>query len=402
MAPRCLLAWTTATDHPDVTRLSSLSFATVDDRKLGYIPALDGLRALAIVAVMLYHLKSKPLVPGGFLGVDLFFVLSGFLITTLLLQEWGSTGRISLTGFYLRRALRLLPALVLYLGVYSAVSISLDDRYFAGDHPAGQVLANAGLALAYCYNWFGSLSNLELIGFRHLWSLSVEEQFYVIWPSMLFLMLLLKWRPSTLFLVTLSMVVVAAVLPFVSGFSIRRLYFGTDFRLLPLLSGALLAQMYVSGFLSRDLGRNFVCRSSAYIAFAALLLMFAFAENWTLDIIQYGLAFVAVISCVLIGACLFSADSFLVRALSCRALSYVGRRSYALYLWHDAFRFWLRDMEPLPQIVVAFAFSFLAAELSYRLVEAPALALKSRIKRRSKDSAPASMTEATASTRAAA
>src|SRR4051812_31140019 len=157
--------------------------------ELGYRPALDGLRAVAITLVVSLHAFRWP--NGGYLGVDLFFVLSGFLITTLLLEEHHATGRISLSRFYLRRARRLLPALFVMLAAYSAWSLTTQ-----GVDPTRYVLEG----VLYCTNYFlayrGQLSPIE-----HLWSLAEEEQFYLLWPLLLIGLLLWRRRVMGIFLI---------------------------------------------------------------------------------------------------------------------------------------------------------------------------------------------------------
>ncbi|HNP71311.1 MAG TPA: acyltransferase, partial [Kouleothrix sp.] len=155
--------------------------------RLPYLPALDGLRALAIGAVLLYHADLDS-VPGGFLGVEVFFVISGYLITSLLLSEWQRAGRIDVAAFWLRRARRLLPALYVLLASVLAFTVLFLPEEVAG-------LRNDALAAAgYATNWYlivQQKSYFETVGrpplLQHLWSLAVEEQFYLLWPPLLLL-----------------------------------------------------------------------------------------------------------------------------------------------------------------------------------------------------------------------
>ncbi len=156
-----------------------------DDKRLSYLPGLDGLRALAVTAVLLFH-AGLSWIPGGFLGVEVFFVISGYLITCVLLAEWEQTGRINPKQFWWRRARRLLPALftLLLLTFAAAVLFSPGDvTELRGDIPA---------ALGYVTNWYlilGHTPYFEAVGrpplLQHLWSLAIEEQFYLLWPLFL-------------------------------------------------------------------------------------------------------------------------------------------------------------------------------------------------------------------------
>jgi peptidoglycan/LPS O-acetylase OafA/YrhL len=215
--------------------------------RLPYLPGLDGLRALAVIAVLLYH-AELPWIPGGFLGVEIFFVISGYLITTLLLAEWRQRGRIDVKAFWLRRARRLLPALYLLLVVTLAYAVVFLPGEVAG------LRADAIAAFGYVTNWYlvlGHESYFEAIGrpslLKHLWSLAVEEQFYLLWPPLLALGLSVgaaRWRERRVLLVTLALAVASALLmallyrPEVDP---SRIYFGSDTRAAGLLIGAALA-----------------------------------------------------------------------------------------------------------------------------------------------------------------
>src|SRR5215210_7710407 len=155
------------------------------DVRLSYLPGLDGLRAFAVIAVLLYH-ADLTWIRGGFLGVEVFFVISGYLITTLLLEEWRRQGRINVIGFWMRRARRLLPALYLLLVVTLAFAVV----FLPGE--VARLREDALAAFGYVTNWYlivGEESYFEAVGrpslLQHLWSLAVEEQFYVLWPLLL-------------------------------------------------------------------------------------------------------------------------------------------------------------------------------------------------------------------------
>jgi peptidoglycan/LPS O-acetylase OafA/YrhL len=217
---------------------------------LPYLPGLDGLRALAVIVVLLYH-ADLPWLPGGFLGVEVFFVISSYLITALLVAEWRQHGRIDLKAFWFRRARRLLLALYLLLAVTLAYAVVFLPEEVTG------LRSDVIAALGYVTNWylvFGHESYFEAIGrpslLKHLWSLAVEEQFYLLWPPVLAVGLSMgarRWRERRVLLVALSGAAASAVL---MGALYRpeadpsRLYFGTDTRATGLLMGAALALVW--------------------------------------------------------------------------------------------------------------------------------------------------------------
>lgn len=374
-----------------MTKALNASFSLDRNPKLGYLPALDGLRALAIIAVMLFHFCSKPLVPGGgIVGVDLFFVLSGFLITTLLLQEWARSGDISLKRFYQRRVLRLAPALILFIAVYVSITMAFRSHEFTGQPSLTLVLVNIAAIATYTLNWVWASGGGTILGVSHLWSLSIEEQFYMIWPAALLVLLRLKLPALSVMSVTVVVICVSALLPLLIDAPRNRFYFGTDFRLQTLLFGALLAQLYVSGVLQATLTKLLVYRVALAGALLFLVATTLLATNRVAFLFDGGHTAVAISSGILIVGCMFQQRTLLTGILSHPMLVYIGQRSYALYIWHLAIGSWLRAVDPMPQVAIAFLLSFLAAELSYRLVEAPALRLKSRLgKPRTEVSQPA-------------
>jgi peptidoglycan/LPS O-acetylase OafA/YrhL len=328
---------------------------------------------------MSFHFETHTWLPGGSLGVDVFFVLSGFLITTLLLQEWASSNSISLGGFYARRALRLLPALVAFLAIYMLISIGLRDLHFTGHQSQSKVLVSSLAALTYIFNWsYGALGSPR--GFSHLWSLSIEEQFYLLWPGLLLILLRCRTKPMVLILISATLAALSAGLPLLAD-HYSRLYRGTDFRLQEFLAGSIIAQLYVTGIIKRDIVQSpaFMLLISAAIGFFVYWLLaltnraeFLFNGWYTLT---------SVASSVLVAACIFVDKGLPKTLLANRVLVYIGRRSYALYLWHFPLSYWLRDLDLIPQVLLATALSFAFAEVSYRLVELPALRLKDRLRK---------------------
>lgn len=344
--------------------------------RLTWLPALDGLRGLAVIGVMLFHLKSKPWFPGGSLGVDVFFVLSGFLITTLLLQEWAATGTIRLRQFYMRRALRLLPAMFAFLTLYAFITLVVGGAFTGPQNPAAVAVLVVSSAL-YCVNWVAALGGQLPNSTSHLWSLAVEEQYYLVWPGLLLVMLRLGFRPGTIAILTLAIALLSAAMPYwYESASYRRLYYGTDFRLQALLLGSLGGQLYATGLIRPST----VSRKWFRVA---LLLALAFLGYWLFSLhhrsefLFTGLYFpISVSGTIVVVACTYLRSGLAHKVLASKVLVYVGQRSYALYLWNLPIAYWLRSLEPVEHVIVAGALSFVAAEVSYRIVERPALRLK--------------------------
>jgi peptidoglycan/LPS O-acetylase OafA/YrhL len=217
------------------------------------MPGLDGLRALAVIAVLLYHAELT-WIPGGFIGVEVFFVISGYLITALLLAEWRQRGRIDLKAFWLRRARRLLPALYLTVVVTLAFAVVFLPGEVAG------LRSDAIAAFGYVTNWYmvlGHESYFEAVGrpslLKHLWSLAVEEQFYVLWPLLFAAGISLgavRWRQRRILVATVVGAAASTVLMatlYVPEADPSRIYYGTDTRASGLLIGAALAFVWFPG-----------------------------------------------------------------------------------------------------------------------------------------------------------
>jgi peptidoglycan/LPS O-acetylase OafA/YrhL len=308
--------------------------------------------------VMLFHIPAtQDWFPGGALGVDLFFVLSGFLITTLLLEERSRTGRISLPAFFQRRARRLFPALAAFLIVF--VAITLLTAQPGVDRLPGTLIFSS----LYVHNWILALGGHPTVGTVHIWSLSVEEQFYILWP--LTVIVAMKAQSRALLVLSVLLLVVSASLPFWSGRSGAGLYYGTDFRGQALIVGAILAQLRISGLVNSSIVGRVWFRAVLLISLAILSTM-VFGLVSRPDFIYTGLYTVAaVISAVLICVALYRPPRLLTNSV----MRYIGTRSYALYLWHFPIAFWLRDLDATPQLILSIVLSFAAAEASWRLVE---------------------------------
>jgi len=339
-----------------------------------HIRALDGLRALAVVGVIAFHAFPQ-WVPGGFVGVDVFFVLSGYLITAGLLDR--HLTRAELGGFWLRRARRLLPALVLLvLGVGTLVRIVGSD---AAVGFGGQTLAG----LFFFTNW-------RLIGqgnsyfaesappvFQHLWSLAVEEQFYLLWPLVVLLLVRLVWR--THLRLRVVGILCCLSLGLMVGFALAgmsgRAYYGSDSHCFGLLAGAMIA-IDVDGLFLRPLGRLRSAFTSV-AAVAGLVLAFFFVDGDDTLTYVIWLPGVVALTVVLTYAVLHD-GGFARRTLGWRPLAAIGERSYGLYLWHWPLLIVFRDAAPHlsrhhPVVVAALAIAAtgVTATLSYALVERP-------------------------------
>ncbi|KPV58179.1 acyltransferase [Paenibacillus sp. A3] len=306
--------------------------------KSRYMPGIDGLRALAVLAVIAYHLHPG-WAPGGLLGVGIFFVLSGYLITDLLIAEWRREGRLNLASFWLRRFRRLLPAMLVLLSAVAAWIWLVDRSRLAALQ--GDFLA----ALAYVSNWwlvYREVSYFESFGppspLGHFWSLAVEEQFYLLWPLLLALGLRLQLRRGWLtgaMLLGAAASAAAMALLYEPGTDPSRIYYGTDTRAFGLLIGAALAVVWPSGKLSA--GTSVRVRRIVDLAgtagLLAILLMIVRSSQYGAFLYQGGFVLLSLAAAVTVAALAYPSGQ-LRRLLGCRPLRWLGVRSYGIYLWH--------------------------------------------------------------------
>lgn len=345
-------------------------------------PALDGLRGIAVLAVIAYHLWPQAL-PGGFLGVDLFFVLSGYLITGGLLRRMDAGLSVGLRGFWIRRARRLIPAMLLMLVGATALAILA-----GGELPAGLRAQWLG-ALGYASNWLqiaagdSYFASAEKPYFQHLWSLAIEEQFYLLWPvALVLLVVVLHTRARLLAAVAVLGVASAASMAwtFVPGQDATPLYFGTWTHGFGLLIGSAAAIHASSRPSPRAAGPLPRAGRTGQWAVGSLLVamlaaMFLLPDTSTVAYLG-GMA----LFCVAGAGVVLSLDSVhtLVRAvLNQQLLRWMGNRSYGLYLWHWPLVVLAEALFP-PQAATAatlcvLAATFLAAAASWHLVEQPIL-----------------------------
>ena len=356
--------------------------------RLPYMPGVDGLRAVAVIAVLLYH-ANFGWIPGGFLGVEVFLVISGYLITSLLLLEWLRTGSVDLKDFWIRRARRLLPALfvLLTLTATAAMIFARDALYRMGE----DVLA----ALSYSTNWvmiFRQESYFEAFGrpplLRHLWSLAIEEQFYLVWPLVFTVGMFLLAKHSRGLRTTvarfLGIVVVGIVAStalmwflFVPFEDPSRVYFGTDTRAAGLLVGVALAFVWqpwrFNGLLQRR--GTIALNIAGFAALAFLLLDLLRMAEFDSFLYRGGFLVTSLLTAVVLAVTVHPQGA-LNAVLGTKPLVWVGKRSYGLYLYHWPIFMLLRPgidvMWPTwVTLTVQFSLTFAVAEVSYRWIEQP-------------------------------
>jgi peptidoglycan/LPS O-acetylase OafA/YrhL len=319
-----------------------------------HYPALDGVRGLAVLIVIGAHTNPQ-VFPGGNIGVDLFFILSGFLITTILLNEHKATGSISIKNFYARRALRLLPALVLLLICTIAYSWLFDNALLP------TIWGNSKYVIGYVWNWYLSADWKPQAGFlRHLWSLSVEEQFYSVWP---FVLILTVSRPRLFLAIILAGIVgptIGRLLLWREGPSLY-LYFRTDLRFDSLMWGALAAWLSFNRY---AIPSPKILGGCALVAFLVLSRIDLLSGGF-LYLGGYGL--IGAMGFYLIVAGTNAEPRWLKASLEFRPLRWTGKISYGLYLWHVPMFYAARGyhLNSLVENVLALALSFAIATASY-------------------------------------
>jgi peptidoglycan/LPS O-acetylase OafA/YrhL len=345
---------------------------------LKYTPALDGLRATAILLVMAFHARA-PFFKGGFIGVDVFFVLSGFLITSLLIFEYDRFGSVSLKHFYMRRFLRLAPALILLLVIFCIGSF-----LFLGAEKAKSNYIDSVISLFYLSNWARAFSTHAPDYLGHTWSLSIEEQFYIVWPMVLLTMLRsIKSRKWIVFL-TLSIALLAWGLRaymHAKGASPERLYNGLDTRADALMVGCSLGVVYASGFFNVKNNTEILSRIFSCITPLSLftLLLFSFSVSWRAPYMYQFLFFVInILTITIVINLIFNEKNIVSRLLSTRPMVWTGSISYGLYLWHYPIYRTLFSLkfDWLVVITAGSLITFILAALSFYLLEKPILVIK--------------------------
>jgi peptidoglycan/LPS O-acetylase OafA/YrhL len=328
--------------------------------RLQHVPALDGLRGIAVVGVLAFHLGH---LRGGYLGVDLFFVLSGYLITSLLLVEWEEAGRIELAAFWARRARRLLPALFVVIAAIAAYAAT-DPGGVAMDALRGDALATLG----YIANWHSIVAEhgyWDLFAapslLAHTWSLAIEEQLYVVWPLVVVLALRRGRRALLGTAVVLGLASsIAMVVIHGAGDDTARVYFGTDTRAAAVLLGAALATWSGARHWSMQL---------AAIPLAVAWFTVAGTSN---GLYEGGFALCSLAAVLVVAG--VQRPGPLTSALSFRPLRHLGAISYGVYLWHWPVFVVLdsrTDVHGWPLLAAKLVVTLAVSEASYRLLELP-------------------------------
>lgn len=350
-------------------------------KKSRYITGIDGIRSLAVIGVIFYHLIPTT-VRGGYLGVPVFFVISGYLITDLLRQEWQQNGKINLKEFYIRRFKRLYPALVTLL-VASSAYITLFQRNLL-NNLRGIVTSS----LLYINNWWQvnhELSYFDRFGnespFTHLWSLAVEGQNYFIWPLLfVFLMRFVKKKP-TIFLIISGGAFISAILMAIlysPGADPTRVYYGTDTRIFSIWIGGALAFIWPSTQLKEKipLQAKRILNSVGIVALLLLIISFFYLEGHFTFIYYGGMYVISLLAAVLVAITAHPGAS-LNRWLTNPIFTYLGKRSYGLYLYQfPVMIFYESKVKNIADhvwlhVLIELCLILLISELSYRFIEKP-------------------------------
>ncbi len=353
-------------------------------RSIRHIPAIDGLRAVAVVAVLLYHLGFS-WIPGGFLGVDLFFVISGYVITRLLLDSIQRSGGLDLRGFYAARIRRLLPALLfmivstaLFVGVWAPEAI----KRFLTDIPF-VLTGSMNWALVYRHqDYFEAIGRPPLL--QHTWSLAVESQFYLVWPLILLLVLKQygkKMIPGAAIAIAtisgLALLILSMRLDSTNTQSVSHVYFGTDTHSIGLFLGAALAVSWIPQNLRTKISKraqDFV-DGIGVIGLLGIVACFLFINETDATLYRIAFPLAGLFGCAIITSLVHPASRF-APLLSTQPILWIGERSYAIYLWH-----WIIFQVTRPSVDLAGAtwalyalrilIVFALADISLRWIELP-------------------------------
>lgn len=343
-----------------------------------YLPGLDGIRAIAVIAIIIFHLNPKWL-PGGFLGVDTFFVISGYLIAMLLINEYEKTGTINILQFWIRRMKRLFPPVLFMILIVIQYIIFFDQSLLY------QLKKDVIAALLYISNWwyiFDGLSYFESFEARpleHLWSLAIEEQFYLLFPLILILMLN-KWSKKNILLLFFVVSILSAILMstlYDPAANVSRIYFGTDTRLQTLLLGVMCAFIWPAFKLKRDAPRILVVIIDFLGFIGLIVLMYSIYKLSEHSAFLFnGGFYVLGIFTVLIIMAAVHPSSIMSRLLGIKPLTVIGKYSYSLYLWHYPVivlmqKHFVQGQVPIYIHISSVILTIVLAVFSYKLIERP-------------------------------
>lgn len=350
-------------------------------KKSRYITGFDGIRSLAVVGVILYHLLPTSM-KGGYLGVPIFFVVSGYLITDLLRQEWEQDGKINIWQFYVRRMKRLYPGLA-FLLITASAYITLFQRGLL-NNLRGVVVSS----LLYVNNWWQINNGLSYFDrfanespFTHIWSLAVEAQNYLIWPVIFVLLMVFVRKRKWIFYTVLGTSVLSAILMMIlytPGGDPTRVYYGTDTRLFSIWMGSALAFVWPSTRLKKNIPKQAkrILNLAGLISLLALILFFFFLDDHY-SFVYYGGMFLVSIFCVILVAVTAHPGASLDRWLTNPVFTWIGKRSYGIYLYQFPVMIFyeakVSDIADhvLIHTVIEISLILIISELSYRYIERP-------------------------------
>ncbi|QED58634.1 acetyltransferase [Enterococcus durans] len=350
-------------------------------KKSRYITGFDGIRSLAVVGVILYHLLPTSM-KGGYLGVPIFFVVSGYLITDLLRQEWEQNGKINIWQFYVRRMKRLYPGLA-FLLITASAYITLFQRGLL-NNLRGVVVSS----LLYVNNWWQINNGLSYFDrfanespFTHIWSLAVEAQNYLIWPVIFVLLMVFVRERKWIFYTVLGTSVLSAILMMIlytPGGDPTRVYYGTDTRLFSIWMGSALAFVWPSTRLKKNIPKQAkrILNLAGLISLLALILFFFFLDDHY-SFVYYGGMFLVSIFCAILVAVTAHPGASLDRWLTNPVFTWIGKRSYGIYLYQFPVMIFyeakVSDIADhvLIHTVIEISLILIISELSYRYIERP-------------------------------
>jgi peptidoglycan/LPS O-acetylase OafA/YrhL len=345
-----------------------------------YISGFDGIRTIAVFGVIVYHLLPYSL-QGGYLGVPIFFVVSGYLITDLLLQEYEQNGRIDIPAFYGRRMKRLYPALVTMV-LTTAAYITLFQRSLFVN-----LKAIIGTNLLYVYNWWeighGQSYFDRFNGespFTHLWSLSIEGQFYLFWPLLLVLFLWVFRQRKTIFYIVLATAGISAILMgilYAGPDNTNRVYYGTDTRMFAILLGVALAFIWPATKLKAKLPQRerYLINGVGFVSLAVIAWLFVTLSGQSTMTYRGGMLVFTLFSALLVAAVAHPAG-ILNRVLTNRLFTWIGKRSYGIYLYQFPIMIFYEakvtiSAHPVLNALIEAALILIVSDLSYRYLERP-------------------------------